>query len=540
MTDSPAIAGGGGDDRGELSDGDLVRLARDGDPVAFRLLVERHQPMVRARARWLCANPSDVDDVVQESFLHALIALDRLEDPQRFAGWLAGVVFNVSRNLRRRRQLTLIPDWPEPLHPAAAGGMPSAEDLDRAEALRAAVADLPAGQQRAVTLHYYADLPPAQIAESPGAARASLHKARLRLGAYLTQHRPDLVPAASRRTHMTAVRIASVERQVPPGPLPDTVPTDVVVLADDAGRRQLPIWLLARDGDRLSPVAAREHPASIAARTADELTARLLRAVGASVTGVDIDDLGPGVTAARIEIASPAGTRHVTARLGDGLAMAAAAHAPIRVSGTVMGRLAVPEGSTVPGPLPAPTAGVLQLGDRPRYEPRNMRFADGLDKWLLGGSFAEHTSESHWHDYTCAVGHGVATLSAAVPQPHGFAFLAQEMFADDYIEAVITFRGQIRISRAHDEKAAGRAGLFLRTERGRDTGSGRNIRGPLAEDTVLADPSNHIVTVTDGSAWTGHGVTARVPDDCTTVMFGVFLTGPGRVELRDAELARAI
>ena len=539
MTDSPDISGGGGDDRGELSDGDLVRLARDGDPVAFRLLVERHQPMVRARARWLCANPSDVDDVVQESFLHALIALDRLEDPQRFAGWLAGVVFNVSRNLRRRRQLTLIPDWPEPLHPAAAGGMPSAEDLDRAEALRAAVADLPAGQQRAVTLHYYADLPPAQIAESPGAARASLHKARLRLGAYLTQHRPDLVPAASRRTHMTAVRIASVERQVPPGPLPDTVPTDVVVLADDAGRRQLPIWLLARDGDRLSPVAAREHPASIAARTADELTARLLRAVGASVTGVDIDDLGPGVTAARIEIASPAGTRHVTARLGDGLAMAAAAHAPIRVSGTVMGRLAVPEGSTVPGPLPAPTAGVLQLGDRPRYEPRNMRFADGLDKWLLGGSFAEHTSESHWHDYTCAVGHGVATLSAAVPQPHGFAFLAQEMFADDYIEAVITFRGQIRISRAHDEKAAGRAGLFLRTERGRDTGSGRNIRGPLAEDTVLADPSNHIVTVTDGSAWTGHGVTARVPDDCTTVMFGVFLTGPGRVELRDAELARA-
>ncbi len=540
MTDSPAISGGGGDDCGELSDGDLVRLARDGDQVAFRLLVERHQPMVRARARWLCANPSDVDDVVQESFLHTFIALDRLEDPERFAGWLAGVVFNVSRNLRRRRQLTLIPDWPEPLHPAAAGGLPSAEDLDRAEALRAAVAGLPAGQRRAVTLHYYADLPPAQIAESPGAARASLHKARLRLGAYLTQHRPDLVPAASRRTHMTAVRIASVERQVPPGPLPDTVPTDVVVLADDAGRRQLPIWLLARDGDRLSPVAAREHPASIAARTADELTARLLRAAGASVTGVDIDDLGPGVTAARIEIASPAGTRHVTARLGDGLAVAATAHAPIRVSDTVMGRLAVPEGSYVPGSLPAPTAGVLRLGDRPRYEPRNMRFADGLDRWLLGGSFAEHTSESHWHDYTCAAGHGVATLSAAVPQPEGFAFLAQEMFADDYIDAVITFRGQIRISRADDEKAAGRAGLFLRTERGRDTGSGRNIRGPLAEDTVLADPSNHIVTVTDGSDWTRREVTARVPGDCTTVMFGVFLTGPGRVELRDAELARAM
>jgi hypothetical protein len=34
----------------EICDGDLVRLACDGDTVAFRLLVERHQPMARARA----------------------------------------------------------------------------------------------------------------------------------------------------------------------------------------------------------------------------------------------------------------------------------------------------------------------------------------------------------------------------------------------------------------------------------------------------------------------------------------------------------
>jgi hypothetical protein len=34
----------------DIPDGDLVRLARDGDPAAFRLLVERHLPMARARA----------------------------------------------------------------------------------------------------------------------------------------------------------------------------------------------------------------------------------------------------------------------------------------------------------------------------------------------------------------------------------------------------------------------------------------------------------------------------------------------------------
>jgi RNA polymerase sigma factor (sigma-70 family) len=539
MTDTPAASDGDVVDRGEVSDGDLVRLARDGDPVAFRLLVERHQPMVRARARRLYANPSDVDDIMQESFLQAFIALDRLQDPDRFAGWLAGVVLNICRSLRRRNQPTLVSDWPEPLHPAAADGLPSAEDLDRAETLRAAVAGLPAGQRRAVTLHYYADLPPAQIAESAGAARASLHKARLQLRAYLAKHRPDLVPAASGRIRMTTVRIARVERRVPPGPVPDSVPTDVVVLVDDTGHRELPIWLLARDGDRVSPVAgpaaeARVRAATAAARTADELTRRLLRAADASVTRVDIDELGPGVTAARIGLASPAGTRYVTSRVGDGLAIAAVSDAPIWVSETVMGRLAAQAGTSSPGPLPVPTSNALQLGRRPRYEPRNMRFADGLDRWLLGGSFAEHASESHWHDYTSAAEHGIAVLSAAVPRPEGFAFLAQEMLADDYLGAVVVFRGQFRT-----EDTVGRTGLFLRVRRGRDIGSGRDIRGPLTEDAALADPSNHIVTITGSRGWTGYEVSARVPDDCTTVAFGVFLAGPGRIELRDAELTRA-
>ena len=120
----------------EVSDGDLVRLARDGDPVAFRLLAERHLPMARARARQLCANPSDVDDVVQESLLRAYTGLDRLRDPDRFAGWLAGIVLNTCRGLRRQVPVVLLGDWPEPIHPASDGGVPSAEDLDRAGAVQ--------------------------------------------------------------------------------------------------------------------------------------------------------------------------------------------------------------------------------------------------------------------------------------------------------------------------------------------------------------------------------------------------------------------
>jgi len=512
-----------------LPDGDLVRLARDGDPVAFRLLVERHQPAARARARRLCPNPSDVDDIVQESFLQAFIALGRLREPDRFAGWLAGIVLNVCRGLYRREQLTLLPDWPEPLHPASADGLPSVDDLDRAEALREAVAVLPAGQRRAVALHYYADLPPAQIAEPAGAARVSLHKARIRLRAYITEHRPDLVPAA-RRTRMTTVRIARIESRIPPGPVPDRFPTHVIVLTDDAGRRDLPIWLLGRDSHRFSfdpPAAGQERAGTARARTSDELTDQLLHAAGTRVTGVNIDELGPEVTVARIELAGPAGTRQVTARLPDGLAVAITAGAPVRVADAVMDRLAVPMGASGSGSTPEQTVQGLSLGHRPRYEPRNMAFADGLDRWMLGGSFTENVIESHWQDYSCAADGDVAVLFSAVPEPEGFALLAQDIYADDYRDAVIVFSGQVRT-----EDTAGRAGLCVWVRRVQDS------RRRWTDEAAPGNPDNHIVTVEDRD-WTRHQITVRIPGDASVAGFGIFLAGPGRIELREAELTRA-
>jgi DNA-directed RNA polymerase specialized sigma24 family protein len=114
----------------DISDGDLVRMARAGDAAAFRLLVERHGPLARARASELCADQSDVDDIVQESFLQAFVALDRLRDPDRFAGWLCGIVRNVHRTLQRRALPMLMADWPERFHPVSGDGLPSADDLD--------------------------------------------------------------------------------------------------------------------------------------------------------------------------------------------------------------------------------------------------------------------------------------------------------------------------------------------------------------------------------------------------------------------------
>jgi RNA polymerase sigma-70 factor (ECF subfamily) len=505
----------------DIPDGDLVLLARDGDPAAFRLLVERHLPMARARAARLCPRPEDADDAVQDAFLQAFIALDRLRDPGRFAGWLGGIVANICRAQRRRPPLTLLGDWPENLHPATAGSLPSAEDLDRADALGRAIAGLPPGQRHAVTLFYYADQPASQIAGTPGAAKASLHKARRRLREYITAHRPDLIPATSRRTPMTTVRIAHAD------PSPGRQPDGLVVLADDAGHRALLVppardgafWrLLARPEDRDG-----EHPGD----DAGEMTGQLLRAAGITVTGVTVTDLGPGVTATRIDVAAHGGTRQVTARLGDGLALAVITGAPLAVDGPVMDRLAEP--ITGPDPLsqfrsrrqapPGPP-------ENRRFEPRNLAFTDGLHRWRLDGTFLRQVAGFHDQDYSCTTEDGRAILTAAVPEPAGFAFLSQEIEPDDYRGRAVTFRGDLRTTGVAD-----RAGLVLRIIR-----EGRPApRRPAGQDP-RHDPANHFATVTGTGDWTRHEVTAQVPPDASLIVFGVFLNGRGQIELRNPEL----
>jgi bifunctional DNase/RNase len=308
-----------------------------------------------------------------------------------------------------------------------------------------------------------------------------------------------------------------------------------VVLDDDAGGRSLPVWLGTFDAKRLGWLLGRsdEDAGTPQAANADDLAGRLLRAIGATVTGVDIDELGPQVTAARIAVTGPAGARQVTARLADGVAIAIITGAPVRVADAVMDRLAVPAGATLardPGRPGGPGPGRPRRR-RPRYEPRNLAFAGGMDGWRFGGSFTEHASQSHWQDYTCAAGHGTAVISPAVAEPAGFGILGQEIFADDYRGSTVVFRGEARRS----ADGPGRAGLFLRPEQGH---AGPDLREPLTVQAVLADPGTTFASVPPASEWARYEVAAEIPGGCHAFVFGICLAGPGRIELRNPELVR--
>jgi bifunctional DNase/RNase len=154
-------------------------------------------------------------------------------------------------------------------------------------------------------MFYYADLPVAgiadRLAETPGAVKARLHQARRRLRGHLAARRPDLISCLPQRTVMTTVRIAYAE----PRPVKTRISHVLVVLADDASGRALPLWLKGYDGHSLRLLLDRPADGAGMAGVPEELTDQILRAAGVSVTAVDIDELGPQVTVARIELHGP-------------------------------------------------------------------------------------------------------------------------------------------------------------------------------------------------------------------------------------------
>jgi hypothetical protein len=345
---------------------------------------------------------------------------------------------------------------------------------------------------------------------------------------------------------MTTVRIAYAEPR--PGRLANgefQTLGHLVVLADDARRRALPIWLGGDpNGDDLSQLveSARQPAGDIVTADAPEvLTARLLAAVGASVTevdidatGADIDGLSPQVTVARIRLAGSAGTRDVVADLGLGLAVAAATGAPVRLADALMDRLAVPVPAddlltpfldrvppgarALPGHSLAGWPLATLPGQRPRYEPRNLDFSDGLDRWDLDSGFRGDGGPAQ--DYSAATGGQAAVLSSAVPRPAGSAALVQAIYADDYRGATVVFRGEIRT-----EPLTGQAGLRLEI-----------LRHWWRVGRARED---HVVTVSGGRRqWTSLEITAPIPEDADMIRFGIGLSGPGRIWLRRPELRK--
>jgi RNA polymerase sigma-70 factor (ECF subfamily) len=187
------------DDAPEAHDAEraLLRRARTGDPVAFRLLFERHSPVVWRFLKDSFRDEASADEATQETFVRAHGRLATLRDEDRLASWLLGIARLVFLEARRNRGVHLDVDGEESEGLVEAVlPTPTPEDLllDReTEALLTqALGHLTETRRSALLLRIDHGLPYEEIAQVMGwslpKVKNEIHRARLQLRERLAAH----------------------------------------------------------------------------------------------------------------------------------------------------------------------------------------------------------------------------------------------------------------------------------------------------------------------------------------------------------------
>lgn len=149
---------------------DMQALQR-GEAQALDRLMNRWQAPLRAFLYRSTQDEAAALDLAQETFIRVYRNAQRFRPDSRFSTWLFAIAVNLLRD--RARQQRRRPTEPlDPAHEVADGSSPlgSAEEQERAAAVRGAIAELPEDLRTAVVLFEYDELSHAEIAEVVGAS----------------------------------------------------------------------------------------------------------------------------------------------------------------------------------------------------------------------------------------------------------------------------------------------------------------------------------------------------------------------------------
>jgi RNA polymerase sigma-70 factor (ECF subfamily) len=186
----------------------LVSRAQAGDRQALAELIQSQQSYVYSIAMSLMHNPADAADMTQEAFIRLMRSLGTYRGETRFTTWLYRLVTNICLDGLRRRGRPV-----ESLDEAvgeddAATRADRLVDADRwaqpdeqlrfresAAEVRAALAQLPAPQRLALTLHYFEDMRYEEIATVMGlplnTVKSHIRRGKERMATLLAQYEDD-------------------------------------------------------------------------------------------------------------------------------------------------------------------------------------------------------------------------------------------------------------------------------------------------------------------------------------------------------------
>ena len=167
------------------SDRQLITAALKGDSLSFGVLVERYWKMAVALALSKINNPTQAEDITQESFIKAYAQLHKLRCPDRFAGWLSKIVTqqcinHVRKYAKDQRVVTLDTRAFDTLDSGLAFSSNPGLDEDQIRFVRGTVAKLPDKFKKVVIMRFVTGFTSAEIAQKlgkrHGTVRVWLHR----------------------------------------------------------------------------------------------------------------------------------------------------------------------------------------------------------------------------------------------------------------------------------------------------------------------------------------------------------------------------
>jgi RNA polymerase sigma-70 factor (ECF subfamily) len=195
LFDNQAMILGGGVRTSE-SDETLAARHLDGDPQAFRELMQRYTTPIYNLAWRLTRDQMEAENITQDTFLRALNALPRVSLDQPLKPWLFKIAVNLCRQWAERKKPQLFSDFDEGgdtgIEAVPDGATPPLERLEEnelRERIRAEVDRLPSLDQTVITLRYVEALTYEQIAQALdlplNTVRTRLRRAKQKLRAAL-------------------------------------------------------------------------------------------------------------------------------------------------------------------------------------------------------------------------------------------------------------------------------------------------------------------------------------------------------------------
>lgn len=165
----------------------LIARARARDPEAFRVLVDAHRDRVHALALRIVRSVEDAEEVAQDAFVRAWLALPGFRGESRFSTWLHRIVtrraLDRAEVLRGRRGREV--EWNDEMQAVAMPGGGPASESAAARRIERLMARLTPVQRAAVTLYYFEDRAVERVAEAlelpENTVKTHLHRARAAL-----------------------------------------------------------------------------------------------------------------------------------------------------------------------------------------------------------------------------------------------------------------------------------------------------------------------------------------------------------------------